>query len=133
VVEKSRLPRGRDELVLVVDDEEPIREMAQRTLERYGYRVLLAAHGAEAVSLYKPRQNEIDVVVTDMTMPVMDGLDTIMALKTVNPGVKIIGTSGLPSHNGVAKARDAGVRHFISKPYTAETMLNTLHEVLNVT
>ncbi|HEV2327443.1 MAG TPA: PAS domain-containing protein [Verrucomicrobiae bacterium] len=132
-VETLELPRGHDELVLVVDDEEPIREMAQRTLERYGYRVLLAAQGAEAVSLYKPRQNEIDVVVTDMIMPVMDGFETIRALKTVNPDVRIIGSSGLASRNGLAKAKDAGVRHFLSKPYTAETMLRTLHEVLNAT
>ena len=68
-----------------------------------------------------------------MMMPVMDGCDTIMALKTVNPSVKIIGSSGLASRNGLAKAWDAGVRHFLPKPYTTETMLNTLHEVLSAT
>jgi PAS domain S-box-containing protein len=130
-VEKPRLLRGHNELVLVVDDEEPVRKLAQSALERYGYRVLLAAHGAEALSLYKPHQGEIDVVVTDMIMPVMDGFETIKALKALNPNVKIVGSSGLASRNGRAKATDAGVRHFLPKPYTTETILNTLHEVLS--
>ena len=131
ITEVFRLPRGHDELVLVVDDEEPIRQITQKTLERFGYRVLLAANGAEAVSLYRPRQQEISAVITDMVMPIMDGPTTIAALKTINPDVKIITSSGLASYGGMAKARNAGVRYFIPKPYTAATVLNTLHEVLN--
>ncbi len=131
VAGQSELPRGHNELVLVVDDEEPIRNLAQRALERFGYRVLLAADGAEALSLYAPRRNEIDVVITDMVMPGMDGPATIAALKAVNPEIKIVGSSGMASDGGMAKARDAGVRHFIPKPYTAEVMLQTLHQVLN--
>jgi nitrogen fixation negative regulator NifL len=129
-VVESRLPHGRNELVLVVDDEESIRKLTQRVLERFGYRVLLAVDGAEAVSLYTPRRKEIDVVIIDMSMPIMDGPAAIVALKAVNPEVRIISSSGA-SDGGTAKVRDAGVRHFIPKPYTAETMLNTLHEVLH--
>ena len=131
VMEQSKLPRGHNELVLVVDDEEPIRNLAQKVLTRFGYRVLLAADGAEAVSLYAPRQKEIDVVITDMAMPIMDGPATIVALKAINPEVKIVGSSGMASDGGMAMARNAGIQHFIPKPYTAETMLNTLHEVLH--
>jgi len=61
----------------------------------------------------------------------MDGMATIAALKSINPEVKIVGSSGLTSDGGVSKAMAAGIQHFIPKPYTAETMLNTLHEVLN--
>ncbi|MGO8837621.1 MAG: PAS domain S-box protein [Limisphaerales bacterium] len=129
-VEQSKLPRGCNELVLVVDDEEPILNLAQNLLKRFGYRVLLAANGVEAISLYAHRQKEIDVVITDMVMPVMDGPATVVALKAINPKIKIIGSSGLASEDGMAKAKDAGLRHFIPKPYTAETMLKTLHEVL---
>jgi CheY-like chemotaxis protein len=100
-------------------------------LEQFGYRVLLAADGAEAVSLYSPRRTEISAVITDMVMPIMDGPATIIALKNINPEVKIISSSGMASQGGLAKAKDAGVLHFIPKPYTAATMLNTLHEVLN--
>jgi len=131
VAGEARLPRGHNELVLVVDDEEPIRELAQKVLERFGYRALLAANGTEAVALYQPRRNEIDVVITDMVMPVMDGPATIAALKAVNPEIKIVGSSGLAPDGYEIEATKAGVRHFIPKPYTAETMLHTLHEVLN--
>ena len=130
-IEQSKLPRGQDELVLVVDDEEPIRNLAQKVLTRFGYRVLLAADGAEAVSLYAPRRKEIDVVITDMAMPIMDGPATIIALKAINSEVKIISSTGLASDGGMAMAKNAGIQHFIPKPYTAETMLNTLHEVLH--
>lgn len=134
VVEKpaadSGLPRGNNELVLVVDDEESILNLAQNVLKRFGYRVLLAPNGVEAVALYARRQKEVDAVITDMVMPVMDGPATIVALKAINPNVKIIGSSGLASQDGVAKAEEAGIRHFIPKPYTAETMLNVLREAL---
>jgi CheY-like chemotaxis protein len=130
-IEHSKLPRGHDELVLVVDDEEPIRKLAQKVLTHFGYRVLLAADGAEAVSLYATRRNEIDVVITDMAMPIMDGPATIVALKAINSEVRIVSSTGLASDGGLAMAKNAGIQHFIPKPYTTETMLNTLHEVLH--
>ncbi len=131
VAGEARLPRGDNELVLIVDDEEPIRKLAQKVLERFGYRTLLAADGIEAVSLCRTHRSEIDVVVTDMAMPIMDGSATIAALKTVNPEIKIIGSSGLAPNGYEVEAARTGVRHFIPKPYTTEVMLNTLHEVLN--
>ena len=87
-------------------------------------------NGVEAVALYAHRRQEIDVVIMDMVMPIMDGPTTIIALKAINADVKIVGSSGAASVGGMAKVRDAGVRYFIPKPYTAETMLKTLHEVL---
>lgn len=130
-VAQTGLPRGRNELVLVVDDEEPIRNVVQKTLERFGYRVLLAANGAEALALYARHRAEIALVITDMMMPIMDGPATIVALMAMNPQVKIIGSSGQASNGGGAKALSTGVKHFIPKPYTAEAMLRALHEVLH--
>ncbi|MGA2278914.1 MAG: PAS domain S-box protein [Verrucomicrobiota bacterium] len=130
-IEQSKLPHGHNELVLVVDDEEPIRNLAQKVLTRFGYRVLLAADGAEAVSVYAPRQKEIDVVITDMAMPIMDGPATVVALKAINAGVRIVSSTGLASDGGLAMVKNTGIQHFIPKPYTAETILNTLHEVLH--
>ena len=124
VIEPDPLPRGNGELVLVVDDEEGIRAIAKKTLERYGYRVLLAANGAEGVSLYTQHQPDVAVVLTDMAMPIMDGPALIIALKGANPKVRIIGSSGLSVNAG------AGVEHFIPKPYTAEKMLRVLKTVL---
>ncbi len=125
-----KLPFGRGELLLLVDDEQSIRDVARRSLERFGYKVLTASNGAEALAVYVRRQPEIAVVITDMAMPIMDGPALIIALKSINPQVRIIGSSGLASNDGVTKSLGAGVQHFIPKPYTAEAMLNTLDQLL---
>ncbi len=130
-VSQGDLPRGHNELVLLVDDEEAICSTVKKILERHGYRVITAAHGAEAISLYAAQGSEIAVVITDMHMPIMDGPATIVALLSMNPRVRIIGSSGLAANGGVAKAASSGVRHFVPKPYTAEKMLRTLREVLD--
>jgi PAS domain S-box-containing protein len=130
-VEHIRLPRGHGEWVLVVDDEPGIRVIAEKTLERYGYGVLVAGNGAEAVALYAQHRSKIAVVLTDMAMPVMDGPATIIALRSMNPAVKIIGSSGLTSAGGVAKAVGAGVTQFLHKPYSAETLLKALSLTLS--
>ena len=124
------LPRGNGELVLVVDDEVTVRQIIKQTLEAFGYRVLVAADGVEASSLFTAHQSEIAVVLTDMMMPVMDGLATIQVLMRMNPHVRIIAASGLGVKDMVAKATRAGVKHFIPKPYSAETLLQTLAQVL---
>jgi CheY-like chemotaxis protein len=113
-----------------VDDEEHIRNVVKKILERFGYRAITAANGAEAVAIYKARQKEIAVVLTDMAMPVMDGPAAIVELKSINPEVKIIGSSGMASEGTVANAAGAGLEHFLSKPYTAEAVLQKLQELL---
>jgi len=123
-------PRGRDELVLVVDDEEGIRKVARRTLERYGYRVLTAANGAEAVALYAANAGAIAAVLTDMSMPIMDGPATIGALKALDPSVRIIGSSGLVNDGKAAQARALGVSDWVPKPYTADVLLRMLRAVI---
>jgi PAS domain S-box-containing protein len=127
----SQLPRGAGELVLVVDDEAPVRTITKQTLEAFGYRVLLAENGAEAVALYATHTGEVAAVLTDMMMPIMDGVATIQALLKINPRLSIIAASGLAANSMVAKAAAAGVTHFLPKPYTAETMLRTLAAVLH--
>ncbi len=127
---RTGLPCGNGELILIVDDDAAVRFVAQRTLERFGYRVLVAAHGAEAVALYAQFRSDIKVVLTDMAMPIMDGPALIVALKAMNPNVLIIGSSGLGANGGVARAIGAGVHHFAPKPYTADVLLQMIHTVL---
>jgi PAS domain S-box-containing protein len=130
-VAEARLPLGHGELILVVDDEEGIRETAQKALERFGYRVITAVNGAEGVSTYVQNKDQIAVVLTDMSMPVMDGPAMIVALKSIDPSVRIIGSSGLAANGDVAKALGAGVDFFVPKPYTADALLATLKQVLD--
>lgn len=131
VAAHPQLSRGNGEMILVVDDEDAIRQVTSETLEHFGYRTLLAKHGAEGVALYAQHRQEIALVLTDMVMPIMDGPMLIVALKAINPQIIVIGSSGRGSKDGVAKALAAGVRHFIPKPYTADAMLDILHKALH--
>ena len=127
---QADLPLGHGELILVVDDEESIREITRGTLETFGYKVLTASDGTEALALYADKKNEIAIVLTDMVMPFMDGPATIRALQRMNPKVRIIAASGLgPGQRGGESALE-GVAVFLSKPYTAEKLLKTLAKVL---
>jgi len=124
------LPLGHGELILVVDDEESIREITRSTLETFGYSVLTAADGTEALALYADKKNEIAAVLTDMVMPFMDGSATIRALQRMNPRVRIIAASGLGAGQRAGEGVLEGVSVFLSKPYTAEKLLKTLAKVL---
>ncbi len=119
-------PAGNGELILVVDDEENIREATKSTLEKFGYKVRTATDGTDALALYVQSGTEIAVVLTDMAMPFMDGATTIRALRKMNPTLPIIAASGLPP----AEINSLKINAFLSKPYTAEKLLNTLAEVL---
>ncbi len=114
---------GAGQLVLMVDDEASIREVAQRTLECFGYRVLTAEDGAAAVALYAQHGREIAVVVVDMMMPILDGAATIVALKALDPNVCIVASSGMASSHYVAATAKAGVKHFVQKPYAVSELL----------
>ncbi|GAA5121511.1 PAS domain S-box protein [Luteolibacter yonseiensis] len=130
-VNHSEQPRGHGEMVLIVDDEMSIRQITQQTLETFGYRTLLAENGDEAISEYALHQSEISVVLTDMMMPVMDGSATIELLMRINPSVRIIATSGITANRELAATAGAGVRDFLQKPYSAETLLKCLKRVLS--
>ncbi|HTJ78116.1 MAG TPA: PAS domain S-box protein [Rariglobus sp.] len=131
VASESAVARGRGETILVVDDEVAILTITQQTLEAFGYRVLVAHDGAEAIAEYAQHRDIIAAVITDMVMPIMDGPATINALMRINPQVLIIAASGLNANGGVAKVAGAGVKHFLPKPYTAEILLTALHNILH--
>jgi len=116
--------------ILFMDDEEPILEVAKSTLENFGYRVAVARNGAEAVSIYAMQRTSIAVVLTDMAMPIMDGPAMIVALKAINPEVKIIGSSGLSGPSAVAASRVSGVSEFVPKPYSADTLLGAISRAI---
>lgn len=122
----AELQHGSGELILIVDDEEAIRKITRWTLEKYGYRVLTAANGEEALNLYAENQDEIAVVLTDMMMPVMDGGSTVRALLEINPQQKIIAASGLLEIHGTQTEKLEGVSLYLSKPFTAEKLLQAL-------
>lgn len=125
------LPRGRGEQILVVDDEPAIREMTRQTLEAFGYRVLTAEDGAQAIAAYAQRRNEVQLVLTDMMMPVMDGPALIAALRRLHPQVRIIAASGLTPEDSSAATLGGGPIHLLAKPYEAATLLRLVRTVLD--
>lgn len=124
------LPAGRGELILIVDDEQAIREITKVTLEAFNYRALTANDGAQAVALFARHAGEVNAVLTDMMMPVMDGAALTIALRSLDPQIKIIASSGHYAEGKMAEATSAGVNAFLPKPYTADKLLKTLAEVL---
>ncbi len=121
---------GKGELILVVDDEVAIQTITKTSLETYGYRVLTASDGIEAIAVYAQHKEEISVVLIDMMMPEMDGSTAIRTLQRINPHVKVVAVSGLVSNDKLAQVASIGVQTFLSKPYTTKELLTTIHEVL---
>ncbi len=128
---ERELPPGHGELILVVDDEDSIREITKTWLEQNGYKVIVANDGIDAIALYTKHQQEISVLLIDMMMPCMDGPTTVNILKKINPDIKIIGLSGLASNHEMIKTLGNSVKTFLSKPYTSSDLLKNLQMVLH--
>jgi PAS domain S-box-containing protein len=125
-----RISEGKGEIILVVDDEQSILDITKNTLEMYGYRVITAHDGVEALSIYTREKDKIDVVIADIIMPSLDGIATASNLRKMNPNVKIITSSGIKISE-IDSASLGTVNHiFLQKPYTAEKLLSTLQEIL---
>ncbi|HEY9246318.1 MAG TPA: ATP-binding protein, partial [Candidatus Methanoperedens sp.] len=126
---QKELPDGHGEWILVAEDEVLIREITSSALETYGYKVITANDGAEAVAMYAENIDKIKVILIDMMMPVMDGQASIRAILRINPKVKIIAVSGLTEKDRLSKVADL-VAAFLPKPYTTEKLLKTIYELL---
>jgi PAS domain S-box-containing protein len=132
------LPKANGETILVVDDEVNIISANRRMLSRHGYKVLEAGNGQEALEMFRSMPDKIDLVVTDIMMPGMDGMGLIRALKASFPNVKIIASSGLGSGLGhrsqgpdrAEELKALGVGVFLSKPYSTEKLLRMIHKTL---
>jgi len=126
----QELPQGNGELVLVVDDEEAVCIVARRTLEKYGYRVLTVQNGAEGIVACSQHRSQIQVVLTDMVMPIMDGASLIRVLGNYSPEVRIIAMTGLSGQEDKTFKPASSAHAFLSKPFTAEQLLTVVSQVL---
>jgi PAS domain S-box-containing protein len=121
---------GHGETILVVDDEKSIREVTKVTLERFGYRVIAAVDGTDAIGVYAKHADDIAAVVTDMAMPILDGPGLINAIKRINPEMRFIAMSGFQSSEQTAELESLNVTAVLTKPFTAEKLLTTLADLL---
>jgi two-component system, cell cycle sensor histidine kinase and response regulator CckA len=134
VAQPATSPRflgGNDELILIVEDESAIQQVTKASLEDCNYRTLTASDGIEAIDLYTQHQLEISLVLMDIMMPSLDGVSAIRALIDINPNVRVIAMSGLATNSQVTETLGSSVKAFLSKPYTMQELLSTLHEVMN--
>ena len=128
---QSELPRGQGETILLVDDEPAICEVAEVLLGKSGYKVLVADDGPAALAIFAQRQGEISVVITDLLMPIMNGLSLARIIRKMNPLARIVLSSGREDDCAPAELNAIGVAASLTKPYTQATLLRTLHQLLH--
>ena len=121
---------GGSETILLVDDEQPIRNLGERILKNHGYNVLLAANGESGLERYRKEHKAIDLIILDLQMPGMGGKKCLEELLKVDPKARILIASGSLSIT-VTKANSAGASGFIGKPYDLVKMLSEIRRVLD--
>ena len=115
--------------ILVVDDEEDIREVLSQGLSKFGYRVAIAESAEAALGIFKP--GFFDVVITDLKMPKMDGLDLIRIIRKKDPGVAFFVITGYPSLESAVETLSQGVYDYIIKPFHLGEIRIRIHRVLD--
>jgi PAS domain S-box-containing protein len=116
--------------ILIVDDEEIIRNIATQLLESAGYRVIGCRDGVEAVKAYRNDTEGIDLVILDMIMPNKNGRETFYELQAINPKVRVLMSSGFTEDGETQEVIDSGARGFIQKPYRSTELLTKVHRAI---
>ncbi len=125
------IPAGGSETILLVDDEEFVRELGERILTKAGYTVLTAANGKKALELYKSRSEDIALVVLDLIMPEMAGKECLEEILKIDPRARTLIASGYSADASTQEAIEKGARGFVSKPYNVRRMLQIIRDVLD--
>jgi PAS domain S-box-containing protein len=128
--QKKKL-QGGTEAILLVDDEETLRNLGEAVLTRYGYRVQTAANGERALEIYREQPEKINLVLLDLIMPGIGGLRCLEQLLTINPDVKVVITTGYSSDGPTTAVLESGARKLITKPYASAELLQVVRDVLD--
>jgi CheY-like chemotaxis protein len=132
--EKPRVPLGNGQTILVVDDERTVRDVTSRTLEKHGYRTILAEDGAAALAAYAQHRDRIDALLVDLAMPIMDGLALVSAVRRINDKIPVLVATGDPSspvqEQKLVQLQRLGVHRFLNKPYSSVQLLEAVHGML---
>ena len=130
VIPKGEQIRG-SETILLVEDEEAVRDLTSRILEKRGYRVIPAQDGREAMEIAAREAEHIDLVLTDIVMPGMNGRGLVERLGGVRPGIKSLYMSGYTDDDIVRRGFIEPSKAFLQKPFTSEALLQTVRKVLD--
>jgi two-component system, cell cycle sensor histidine kinase and response regulator CckA len=129
--EAVRPPAGRQESVLLVDDEESMQELGRELLEEEGYRVLIASNGQDAVQLYRERFAEIQLVILDLVMPGMDGGQTYLELRKINSNLKVFFCTGYMPDQVISALLEEESLKALQKPFNPENFVQMVRDVLD--
>ena len=121
--------QGEGELILVVDDEEPVRLIAAEILRRHGYQVITAGDGAEAIAVFAPRAADVRLLLTDLQMPMLGGAALATALRRLQPGLPVVAMSGANSRGSAPHQEFMAA--FLAKPFKVETLLAIVRQTLD--
>ena len=116
-------------LIMVVDDESLIRDVTKTILETFGYRVLTVSNGLDAIELYKAKKDEVKIILTDLNMPVMDGITMIKSILNFDSQARFIINSGLLSSISNSDLLELNVVSLLQKPFSAESLLKKINEI----
>jgi len=130
-MEIKPLTSSGDKQILFVDDEEALRDAGSRMLENMGYSVTAVSSGIEALDVVKKEPGEIDLIITDMTMPGMTGVELATKLLQIHPGIPIILCTGYHEIITPKKAKELGIREYLSKPYSQSEMAKIIRDILS--
>ena len=119
------------ETILLVEDDLAVRDLTREVLEENGYQVLVASHGREALAVAHRHDGDIDLVLTDVVMPVMNGQDLVRHLVWTRPRARVIYTSGYTDHTAVQTSVLESAPAFLQKPYTPDRLLHAVRESLD--
>jgi CheY-like chemotaxis protein len=117
--------------ILIVDDEELVRNMARFTLDRYGYTVELASDGNDAVEKFGARPGEFTAVLLDLTMPNLNGEQALRSIRRIHPQIPVVLSSGFTESEALKRFVDLGLAGFLQKPYTATALARKMKQALN--
>jgi len=121
---------GAGERILVVDDEAAVAEVAVRMLDRAGYRAQSYTDPQAALTAFSSEPDQFALVLTDLTMPKLTGIDLALQLRRIRPDIRIVLGSGFSDHLGEERVKQAGVSELLLKPYTMNDLAETVHRVL---
>jgi CheY-like chemotaxis protein len=128
---KPHFSAGRSKTILLIDDEEIVINICEMMLKKYGHKVLKANSGQEGLQLFEANKFKIDLIISDLNMPEMDGQEVMDELRKIDPYVKVMLSSGALTEKIEKSAANRGFSGFLKKPYSMDTLGKKMAEILS--
>ena len=127
---ESEMNQSEQKYILVIDDEEMLRDVLKEVLEMVGFSALFASSGKEGIQLFEENREHVQLILLDILMPEMSGLETHKAIKEIDPDMKFIFMSGFPDKDALSLQELAGDYVFVKKPFSVKEIISEIKQVL---